>query len=77
MLVLFIDFSSALRKNRMLYFGGVPEWLKGPDCKSGGSAFVGSNPTPSTKTADLGWCVKKDFSVFVELCVRTAGVVQW
>ena len=28
--------------------GGVPEWPKGPDCKSDGSAFVGSNPTPST-----------------------------
>ena len=29
--------------------GGVPEWPKGADCKSAGSAFVGSNPTPSTK----------------------------
>lgn len=28
--------------------GGVPEWSKGSDCKSDGSAFVGSNPTPST-----------------------------
>src|SRR5690606_31099740 len=28
--------------------GGVPEWLKGTDCKSVGSAYVGSNPTPST-----------------------------
>ena len=28
--------------------GGVPEWPKGPDCKSDGFAFVGSNPTPST-----------------------------
>ncbi len=28
--------------------GGVPERPKGPDCKSDGSAFVGSNPTPST-----------------------------
>ena len=28
--------------------GGVPEWLKGTDCKSVSSAYVGSNPTPST-----------------------------
>jgi hypothetical protein len=28
--------------------GGVPEWLKGTDCKSVGFAYVGSNPTPST-----------------------------
>lgn len=25
----------------------MPERLKGPDCKSGGIAYVGSNPTPS------------------------------
>ena len=29
-------------------YGGMPEWLKGTDCKSVGSAYVGSNPTPST-----------------------------
>ena len=28
--------------------GGMPEWLKGTDCKSVGFAYVGSNPTPST-----------------------------
>jgi hypothetical protein len=28
--------------------GGVPERLKGADCKSVGYAYVGSNPTPST-----------------------------
>ena len=31
--------------------GGVPEWLKGTDCKSVGLAYVGSNPTPSTRPA--------------------------
>ena len=31
-----------------LKFGGVPEWPKGSDCKSDGSAFDGSNPSPST-----------------------------
>ena len=30
------------------YFGGVPERSKGSDCKSDGSAFEGSNPSPST-----------------------------
>ena len=29
--------------------GGVPEWLKGTGCKPVGYAYVGSNPTPSTK----------------------------
>ena len=28
--------------------GGVPERSKGSDCKSAGSAFEGSNPSPST-----------------------------
>ena len=28
--------------------GGVPEWLKGADCKSVGIAYDGSNPSPST-----------------------------
>ena len=29
--------------------GGVPEWLKGTGCKPVGYAYVGSNPTPTTK----------------------------
>lgn len=29
-------------------FGGVPERSKGTDCKSVGTAFEGSNPSPST-----------------------------
>ena len=33
---------------RFPWFGWVPEWLKGTDCKSVGLAYVGSNPTPST-----------------------------
>jgi hypothetical protein len=32
-------------------FGGVPERSKGSDCKSDGSAFEGSNPSPSTRSA--------------------------
>ncbi len=34
-------------------FGGVPEWPKGSDCKSDGSAFGGSNPPPSTISLEL------------------------
>src|SRR5205085_1873391 len=30
------------------FVGGVPERSKGADCKSAGSAFEGSNPSPST-----------------------------
>ena len=30
------------------WFGSVPEWLMGADCKSAGSAYVGSNPTRPT-----------------------------
>ena len=34
---------------RDLFLGGVPEWPKGADCNSAGSAYGGSNPPPSTK----------------------------
>ena len=47
--------------------GGVPEWPKGPDCKSDGSAFVGSNPTPSTKTILFRWFYRDCFGVVVEI----------
>jgi hypothetical protein len=46
--------------NRVFFFGGVPERSKGTDCKSVGSAFEGSNPSPSTRIGFmclLGWCV--------------------
>jgi hypothetical protein len=36
------------RRGARVVSGGVPEWLKGTDCKSVGLAYVGSNPTPST-----------------------------
>ena len=28
-------------------YGWIPEWPKGADCKSVGTAFEGSNPSPS------------------------------
>ena len=30
-------------------YGWIPEWPKGADCKSVGTAFEGSNPSPSTR----------------------------
>ena len=36
--------------------GGMPEWLKGTDCKSVGFAYAGSNPAPSTSPTSLGVC---------------------
>jgi hypothetical protein len=34
--------------NFQTFHGGVPEWLKGADCKSVVVDFGGSNPPPST-----------------------------
>ena len=31
----------------MRYFGWIPEWPKGTDCKSAATRFGGSNPPPS------------------------------
>ena len=42
-----IDFNYVMKENGVL-LGGVPERSKGSDCKSDGSAFEGSNPSPST-----------------------------
>ena len=36
------------RISRFLH-GGIPKRSKGSDCKSDGSAFEGSNPSPTTK----------------------------
>ncbi len=36
------------------FAGGVPERSKGADCKSAGSAFEGSNPSPSTTAQTEG-----------------------
>ena len=37
-------FDRLLRSRFSQNFGEVPEWPKGTDCKSVGSAFGGSNP---------------------------------
>ena len=35
-------------------YGGIPEWPKGTDCKSAGTAFGGSNP-PSSISVTSGY----------------------
>ena len=37
------------------FYGWIPEWPKGADCKSVGNAFEGSNPSPSIKINNAGW----------------------
>ena len=37
-------------------YGWIPEWPKGADCKSVGTAFEGSNPSPPTKPNWLSRC---------------------
>ena len=77
---------------RGLRFGGVPEWPKGSDCKSDGSAFGGSNPPPSTtlgRYAETDWgrsqfCIQGlkgcgrdgNSDSDPDLFPETAGVVQ-
>ena len=39
--------------NIELYYGQIPEWPKGADCKSVSSAFEGSNPSPPIKALFL------------------------
>src|SRR5437764_13763478 len=46
-------FSNLLSQLEILT-GGVPEWLKGTDCKSVGFAYAGSNPAPSTRAQVSG-----------------------
>ena len=47
--MIMVDRGMTLDENTQLRSrGGVPEWPKGSDCKSDGSAFEGSNPSPST-----------------------------
>jgi hypothetical protein len=56
--------------------GGVPERSKGSDCKSDGSAFVGSNPTPSTSMG-LPRGGRQDRTALTGAHCHRAGIVQW
>lgn len=49
-----LDIKPTIVKNCGLFYGGVPERSKGSDCKSDGSAFEGSNPSPSTNFLTAG-----------------------
>jgi hypothetical protein len=44
-----VDMGRGGGQNRASLLGGVPERSKGSDCKSDGTAFEGSNPSPSTR----------------------------
>ena len=37
------------------FYGWIPEWPKGTDCKSAANCFGGSNPPPSIKLNNAGW----------------------
>ena len=50
---------NAFEQTTPLLSGGVPEWPKGSDCKSDGSAFGGSNPPPSTILAIADYFIRK------------------
>ena len=47
-----LPYNSILLKHKIL-FGWIAKWSNAPDCKSGGSAFEGSNPSPSTNSGVL------------------------
>jgi hypothetical protein len=40
-------------------YGRLPEWPKGAVCKTVGSAYVGSNPTPATTCGNGPWLRKR------------------
>jgi hypothetical protein len=48
-----VDMRRGGGENRAFLLGGVPERSKGSDCKSDGTAFEGSNPSPSTRQFEL------------------------
>ena len=52
-----------MKRSRQRNFGGLPEWLKGADCKSVGYAYTGSNPVAPTsdKTHELPTTVSAKF----------------
>ena len=59
-------------------WGGVPEWPKGSDCKSDGSAFEGSNPSPSTIcTASFIVLFENDVEFYKSVKGIRGGVPEW
>ena len=54
--------------NIELYYGQIPEWPKGTDCKSAANCFGGSNPPPPIRLSNIRH--KKYRSVRFFLCRR-------
>ncbi len=57
------------------FFGGVPEWSKGTDCKSVGNAFGGSNPPPTTTNSKsyVGGLIKFESLNYMTTCIILAN----
>lgn len=50
--------------DRSNYRGGMPEWLKGADCKSVANGYVGSNPTlPTIMLMQSGFSCGAGYSI--------------
>src|SRR5690606_34361122 len=62
------------RPSRGSDYGRLPERPKGADCKSAGTAYVGSNPTPATEKARLTRASVDPAGAFVILGAVCGGV---
>ena len=77
------DLSSVKCEFESLYehFGWIAKWINAPDCKSGGSAFEGSNPSPSINSGVLSSDDQEmktspgQEEMLVNLCQRTEEVI--
>ncbi len=67
-----LDTAKSWCQNSRFRAGGIPKRSTGSDCKSDGSAFEGSNPSPSTK-------IEVAVAVVIGSAARYrfAGVAQW
>ena len=72
----FVDTPMGRGQNSASLLGGVPERSKGSDCKSDGSAFVGSNPTPSTTSPMSSWARGSDPSGRFAIVVSTVRALR-
>ena len=74
------DLSSVKCEFESLYehFGWIAKWPNAPDCKSGGSTFEGSNPSPSINSGVLSSDDQemKTSPWQEEMLVNSVGVVE-
>ncbi len=54
-----ITSSNTVCRLRTVKLGGIPEWPKGTDCKSAGTAFGGSNPPSPIRNAAMAQLVER------------------